>query len=240
MLTSSIYTILGFVVVAKGLLSDDNSKDNKQWGPWGEGSGRSPSCASSCVSSYWASSAPEPTAFCDSNKELASCLSSACSSDPPALETFASACSRLSSCSSAGTFTYSGGPGWHRGENGGVPSPTAVVTVTGCPWDDDLWGFSQGPNDGEGPWGDWGSGWKYTTSTETITVTQDSGSATPVAVVVAHAVSGDETRKTTLSEAAASQTGADSGSGAPCSEGLAGVKVVVVCLAAALLMGGLV
>lgn len=65
------------------------------------------------------------------------------------------------------------------------------------------------------------------------------GGTTPSAVVVAEAVSGSETRKTTLSDAVPSQTGGGEENGAFGIDNMALVRAVGVYLVAALLLAGL-
>ncbi|KAH6706098.1 hypothetical protein EV126DRAFT_184326 [Verticillium dahliae] len=163
-----------------------------------------------------------------SMRRLESCLASACSTDAAAYSSYtsrsASECSRWSTCSTTGTYTYSYDSEWWD-----WATPTAtVVTVTGCPW-------NRGP------------GWRYETDTVTVTVT-DGGSAsgTPVlsTIVVAAAVSGDETVRTTFGLAAATGTDGndvndDNNSAAPGGDDLRGVKAALVCLAAVVVGVGL-
>lgn len=121
------------------------------------------------------------------------------------------------------------------------------MTVTGCPWNGKGWGWGPwGDGDGDG-WGNRGPGWRYETDTVTVTVT-DGGSAsgTPVlsTIVVAAAVSGDETVRTTFGLAAATGTDGndvndDNNSAAPGGDDLRGVKAALVCLAAVVVGVGL-
>lgn len=132
--------------------------------------------------------------------------------------------------------------------------------MTGCGWDENGWGWGpggawqSGGKGGKGGWGNWGSGWSYATQTETVTVTESeeggSVATTESQIVVAQAVSGDETRLSTVTDGSeAAETGgsdgndddSDSGVGrvGAGEGGLAGIKAVGVGLAAVLLAVGL-
>ncbi|KAL2180849.1 uncharacterized protein P884DRAFT_289363 [Thermothelomyces heterothallicus CBS 202.75] len=94
-----------------------------------------------------------------------------------------------------------------------------VYTVTGCEWDGNVWaggpwGYGIGGAAGS-PWGPWGSGWRVTTVTQTITrvvrVTS-SGGATSLSTsvgpgLVALAVSGDVTSTSVVGAAETTGTG---------------------------------
>ncbi|KAM0333579.1 hypothetical protein ACHAQA_002244 [Verticillium albo-atrum] len=222
----------------------DGDHDGRGWG-WGWGGdwdGPGPKCASSCLSSHWQTATPTPSAFCTEATGLASCVSSACTDDPSAYSSYSSrsssACARWGSCSSTGTYTYSYNPDWW-----GWATPTAttgsVVTVTGCPWNGGDWGWGiWGDDDG---WGNWGPGWAYETDTVTVTVTgtgSASGDQSLSTLIVAQAVSGDETVRTTFGGSAAAETDAGGSGGGGGNSAAAGVddlravKAAAACLAA--------
>ncbi|KAL2161269.1 hypothetical protein VTH06DRAFT_8489 [Thermothelomyces fergusii] len=104
-----------------------------------------------------------------------------------------------------------------------------VYTVTGCEWDKNVWaggpwGYGTGGAAGS-PWGPWGSGWRVTNVTQTVTlvvtVTRSDG-ATSLATsvgpgLVAVAISGDLTSTSVLG--AVEATGTDAGAGADTSTG---------------------
>ncbi|KAM0282245.1 hypothetical protein ACHAQH_003109 [Verticillium albo-atrum] len=234
---------------------DDDDHNGRGWGwGWGRGGGwdgPGPKCASSCLSSHWQTATPTPSAFCSEATSLASCVSSACTNDADAYNSYnsrsSSACSRWATCSTTGTYTYSYDPNWW---GWATPTVTAgsIVTVTGCPWNGGDWGWGiWGDNDG---WGDWGPGWAYETDTVTVTVTGEgsaSGDPTLSTFIVAQAVSGDETVRTTFTGAAAAETGnggsgnagVDGDSAAPGGDDLRGIKAIAACLAAVLVGVGL-
>ncbi|KAK3310286.1 uncharacterized protein B0T15DRAFT_546814 [Chaetomium strumarium] len=116
-----------------------------------------------------------------------------------------------------GTRTWSGG----------------VYTVTGCEWNGNPWaggpgGWGAGGVAGS-PWGPWGSGWKWSTLTQTITqvvtVTNPAGVTVSTSVglaAVAQAVSGDLTSTSVIGAVDATSTGAGGGSSGAAGGGGAG------------------
>lgn len=101
-----------------------------------------------------------------------------------------------------------------------------VYTVTGCEWDGNVWaggpwGYGEGGAAGS-PWGPWGSGWRFTTVTQTVTrlvtVTGANGASALTTSVgpglVALASSGDITSTSVIGATDATPTNTDA-SGAP-------------------------
>lgn len=112
---------------------------------------------------------------------------------------------------------------WTRTWSGGV------YTVTGCEWDGNPWAGGPGGwgpgGAGGSPWGPWGKGWKWTTTTEIITrvVTKtDDGTTSLVTSVgpatVALAVSGDITSTSVLNAQETDSSGSSGGSGSSSSD----------------------
>lgn len=140
-------------------------------------------------------------------------------------------------------FTMNGGSKWAGGGGGGGSgygppggwgswSGTAtwtggVYTVTGCQWDGSPWaggpyGWGTGGQGyGNGPWGQWGNAWSWTTQTATVTRTITSGGSTITTTgpaTVAIAASGD-VKSTTILGAVNAAVSATSGNAAPPSNG---------------------
>lgn len=174
-----------------------------------------------CVSSFWETAEPSPTAFCDSKGGLADCISSACKDEADEWTSYstrsASLCSEYLSCDKTGTYTYSyqtpasdsdwWGGGW-RGDKD-KPWPTGDVVVTGCPWNGDGWGFPfwGGLGYGDDFWDDMGPGWQRATVTTTV-----QGKSTEEVMTVEEAVSGDVSTIRTVGVQAVETGGAGSDS----------------------------
>lgn len=151
-----------------------------------------------CVSSFWETADPSPTAFCDGKGGLHSCISSACSHEGDQWTAYssrsASLCHEYLSCGSTGTYTYTyqtpSGDWWGGGWRGDKDKsfPTGEVVVTGCPWHGDGWGFPYWGGLGYGNkfWDDMGPGWERATVTTTV-----HGGGTPQVMVLEEAHSGD-------------------------------------------------
>lgn len=204
-----------------------------------------------CVSSYWETADPSPTAFCDSKGSLPSCISSACAASESEWDSYtarsASLCSEYLSCSSTGTYAYSyqtpsgdwWGAGRGRGDKRDKAWPTGDVVVTGCPWNGDGWGFPFWGGLGYGLdfWDDMGPGWKKATVTTTVTGESKSGVYT-----VEEAVSGDVSTLRTVGleavETGDSIGGGEDDSGAAAVAGQ-GVMAIGAALGAAMAVVGL-
>ena len=202
-----------------------------------------------CVSSFWETADPSPTAFCDGKGDLPSCISSACSGEGDQWTSYStlseSLCSEYLSCDSTGTYTYSyqtpSGDWWGGGRHGGDKDkswPTGDVVVTGCPWNGDGWGFPYwgGLGYGDKFWDDMGPGWERATVTTTV-----QGESTSEVMVVEEAHSGDVSTIRTVGLEAVETGSSDSDeddSGAPAVEAQ-GVLVMGAALGAVMALVGL-
>jgi len=219
-------------------------------GPFGKGGS---GCARDCVSEYWETAEPTPTAFCESGSQLESCISSACADEGDEYESYAdrssSLCSEFLSCESTGTYTYThktpdgdwpfGGRGGGRGGDD-KSWPTGEVVVTGCPWNGDGWGFPfwGGLGYGDNFWDEVATGWDR----ETVTTTVSAESMSAV-VTIEQAVSGDQSTFRTIGLQAAETGGSETNGGESGASSVLGdheaVKAVGIALAAVVAMVGL-
>ncbi|KAL2885699.1 hypothetical protein HOO65_070161 [Ceratocystis lukuohia] len=204
-------------------------KNGRNGHSWGTGLANS-SCAATCASSYWSTAqvTPAPSSWCSNGASVGDCLEADCSADPSVASSYSSKssslCSMYLSCSSTGTYTYS-----YESNSGqwsgfwGSAWPTGTVTVTGCPWYGDGFGFPfwRGLGYGNDFWANKSSGWDFTTTTttaESSIVTEGATITSGASLALETAVSGDlETIRTLAVDNSATATGTSTtteGSGA--------------------------
>ncbi|KAL5606330.1 hypothetical protein BROUX41_002747 [Berkeleyomyces rouxiae] len=223
-----------------------NSRNGKSWGAKFENS----TCAATCASSYWSTAevTPAPSAWCSNGADVGTCLQTACSADSSAASAYSSRssslCSLYLSCSSSGTYTYS-----YESNSGqwsgfwGSAWPTGTVTVTGCPWYGNGFGFPfwRGLGYGDDFWANKSSGWEFTTATttaESSIVTEGATITSGASLAIETAVSGDLETIRTL---AVDNSGVATATGSNSEDSGAGLWAVDhAVLLGAVLTGGLV